>query len=163
MFIQIVTWVEYWYGPVVLFVPRQVADSRAACCGEIPDIHHLQDTCHTHPSSLTAAATHRPDEQTNTNVETRKRERRPSDENVSFIFHLVQSRAGRKNAPYIWSDAHAHMGVIQPDSCIHHSAEYSHSSSHVLLAEFCISIGCEVLALLFVEQAMRVYLGSCLL
>lgn len=37
------------------------------------------------------------------------------------------------------------MGVIQSDSCIHHSSEYSHSSRHLLLDEFYISTDCKVL------------------
>lgn len=51
----------------------------------------------------------------------------------------------KKDAQYIQRDACVHMGVIQSDSCIHHSAEYSHISRHVMLAEFCICIECEVL------------------
>jgi len=41
------------------------------------------------------------------------------------------------------------MGVIQLDSCIHHSPEYSHSSIHVQRGEFFISMDCQVLFLSF--------------
>lgn len=41
------------------------------------------------------------------------------------------------------------MGVIQWDSCIHHSAENSHRRSHVQLHKFCISIDSEYLFLGF--------------